>query len=39
MGWAAMRNGDLLRPAEREFDVFVTVDRNLSVQQNLPSSA
>ena len=23
------RNGDLLRSAEREFDVFVTMDRNL----------
>ena len=36
MGWATIRNGDLLVLAEREFDVFVTVDRNLSFQQNLP---
>ena len=36
MGWATIRNGDLLALAEREFDVFVTVDRNLSFQQNLP---
>lgn len=35
MGWATIRNGDLLAPAEKEFDVFVTVDRNLSFQQNL----
>ena len=34
-GWAGKRNGELLRLAERQFDVFVTVDRNLSFQQNL----
>ena len=27
MGWASNRNGDLLRLAEREFDIFLTVDR------------
>lgn len=36
MGWAATRNGDLLALAAGKFDVFVTVDRNLSFQQNLP---
>ena len=36
MGWATIMNGRLLRLAEKEFDVFVTVDRNLSLQQNLP---
>ena len=36
MGWRTIRNGDLLALAEKEFDVFVTVDRNLSFQQNLP---
>jgi predicted nuclease of predicted toxin-antitoxin system len=36
MGWATIKNGRLLRRAEKEFDVFVTVDRNLSFQQNLP---
>lgn len=36
MGWATIKNGRLLRLAEKEFDVFVTVDRNLSLQQNLP---
>jgi hypothetical protein len=35
MGWASKRNGDLLRLAEREFDVFLTVDRKLQHQQNL----
>ena len=36
MGWNAFTNGELLRRAEMEFDVFLTVDRNLSFQQNLP---
>ena len=35
MGWATIKNGELLALAEREFDVFITVDRNLSFQQNL----
>lgn len=37
MRWATVKNGQLLALAEREFDVFVTVDRNLSFQQNLPA--
>ena len=36
MGWAGVKNGQLLTLAEAEFDVFITVDRNLSFQQNLP---
>jgi predicted nuclease of predicted toxin-antitoxin system len=36
MGWATTKNGELLALAEKEFDVFITVDRNLSFQQNLP---
>jgi len=39
MGWATIKNGKLLRLAEPEFDVFVTVDRNLSFQQPLPKFA
>jgi hypothetical protein len=35
MGWTAIRNGVLLTLASEHFDVFVTVDRNLSFQQNL----
>ena len=35
MGWAGTKNGQLLALAEAEFDVFITVDRNLSFQQNL----
>lgn len=36
MGWATIKNGELLDLAEKDFEVFVTVDRNLSFQQNLP---
>lgn len=39
MGWSAIKNGELLTLVAREFDVFVTVDRNLSFQQNLPAFA
>lgn len=35
MGWATIKNGELLALAAQKFDVFVTVDRNLSFQQNL----
>ena len=35
-GWAAARNGDLLALTEKQYDVFLTVDRNLSFQQPLP---
>jgi len=35
MGWAAIKNGELLALASRRFDAFVTVDRNLSFQQNV----
>ena len=34
-GWASIKNGELLRLAESQFDVLVTVDRNMSFQQNL----
>ena len=35
-GWASVSNGELLALAQSQFDVFVTVDRNLSFQQRLP---
>ena len=35
-GWAGIANGKLLNLAQAEFDAFVTVDRNLAFQQNLP---
>jgi hypothetical protein len=37
MGWATIKNGELLALASEHFDVFVTVDRNLFFQQNLGS--
>jgi hypothetical protein len=37
MGWTAIKNGELLALAGGQFEVFVTVDRNLSFQQNLVS--
>jgi hypothetical protein len=35
MGWVGIKNGTLLALAEQQFDVFLTVDRNLSYQQDL----
>lgn len=36
MGWAGVKNGALLRLIQdAAFDVFVTIDGNLSYQQNL----
>jgi hypothetical protein len=35
-GWAGMKNGELLEVAEKEFDVFVTTDRGIPYQQDLP---
>jgi hypothetical protein len=36
MRWTGLKNGELLKQAELEFDVFITVDRNLAFQQHLP---
>ena len=35
-GWSGISNCKLLAHAQQHFDVFVTVDRNLSFQQHLP---
>jgi len=35
MGWAGVKNGELLRRAEGVFDLFLTADKNLRYQQNL----
>lgn len=35
-GWAGIRNGELLARAASRYEVFLTVDRNLSFQQHLP---
>ena len=37
MGWTMIGNGELLALASKHFDVFVTVDRNMSFQQNIVS--
>lgn len=34
-GWAALKNGELLREAAKSFEVFITIDRSLPKQQNL----
>lgn len=35
LGWAGIKNGELLRRAHAVCDVFVTLDRNLEFQQNI----
>jgi predicted nuclease of predicted toxin-antitoxin system len=35
MGWAGAKDGTLLTKAEKDFDVFITSDRNLSFQQSI----
>ncbi|NQT93662.1 MAG: hypothetical protein HQ559_12955 [Lentisphaerae bacterium] len=34
-GWASLTNGELLGLVQPEFDVFITIDRNIVHQQNL----
>jgi hypothetical protein len=36
-GFGGLKNGVLLHAAEGNFDVFITVDRNLPFQQNIGS--
>ena len=36
MRWTTIKNGKLLALAEQHFEVFLTVDRNLAFQQNIP---
>jgi len=38
MGWTAIKNGELLALASDQFEIFVTVDRNLSSQSNVKAS-
>ena len=38
-GWAGVKNGQLLGRAVGQFDVFLTVDRNVAFQQNLAAYA
>jgi hypothetical protein len=34
-GWRGVENGELLRLAENEYDLFITSDQNVRYQQNL----
>lgn len=34
-GWAGKKNGELLKLAEKEFEIFVTTDRGIPHQQNV----
>jgi len=38
MGWTTIKNGELVALAAEQFNVFVTVDRNLAFQQNVGAS-
>ena len=35
LGWKGIKNGELLRLAEGQFDLFITADQNIRYQQNL----
>ena len=39
LGWAGLKNGALLRQAVGQFQVLVTMDKNLQFQQNLAAHA
>ncbi len=34
-GWGGVKNGELIRRAEGEFDLFITADQNIRYQQNM----
>jgi len=34
-GWTGIKNGKLLEIAQKEFEIFVTIDQSLSYQQKL----
>lgn len=38
-GWAGVKNGELLRRAEDEFDVLLTMDQGIEHQRNIASQA
>jgi predicted nuclease of predicted toxin-antitoxin system len=35
-GWSGLKNGELLRRAGPEFDVFLTIDQSIWHQQDIP---
>jgi hypothetical protein len=38
MGWTSLENGNLIKAAiEKEFDILLTIDKNLEFQQNIKS--
>jgi hypothetical protein len=37
-GWTGKRNGELIQLAEGRYDVFLTIDKNLPVQQDVGTS-
>ena len=37
LGWSGVLNGELMRRARECCDVFVTLDRNIEFQQNIPA--
>src|SRR6266581_3520262 len=39
VGWAGVKNGELVLLAARQFDLLLTVDRNLEYQQNFANLA
>ena len=39
LGWAGVKNGELLRLAATQFDLLLTVDRNLEYQQSFAEIA
>ena len=36
-GWAGVKNSELMRRAAGPYDAFVTMDRNIEFQQNIPA--
>ncbi len=34
MGWEGLKNGELLIKAQNEFDVLITIDKNMKYQHN-----
>lgn len=39
MGWSGIKNGSLLRRAQAEFDVLITIDSNMIYQQHIAAFA
>jgi predicted nuclease of predicted toxin-antitoxin system len=37
-GWSGIENGELLRLASRDYEVFLTIDQRLSREQQIPAT-